>query len=281
MTTPLKNSSVNTFSNNYLFYDILKKIYFYHVEKYINNYLSEIKLNDLKRGLKILENEKEVSAYISFYGALHFEKLILALKEINDYYLLNNIIRIYDWGCGQALGTLVLLNYLSKHKNNFIIKELNLIEPSKISLIIGEKYLKRYFQIHCIENVKINSYNNKIENLNFDVFNENKCTYSGNIINIHIFSNVLDIFNDYINKFNCLKNFSGNFNLFLCIGPNDLNSRKGIDALYSIYKNSDKLINISYRNEILTTTSYRYYVNQIINNVQFSNYHRIFIHKIN
>ncbi|MEM8721607.1 MAG: hypothetical protein AAGE84_20315 [Cyanobacteria bacterium P01_G01_bin.39] len=80
-----------------------------------------------------MQSEKEVDAYIAFYGAQHYYKLEEAfkaldiLKEFNEQQL-----NIFSYGCGAATDTCSLISYCKTQQVNLPFKRLTLIEPSKI-----------------------------------------------------------------------------------------------------------------------------------------------------
>ena len=70
------------------------------------------------RGKKILETPEECNQYIVGYYVKHKDKMCDSLAKLFDYkglynYDLNNII-IYDWACGQGLGSWLFLDEIKK-----------------------------------------------------------------------------------------------------------------------------------------------------------------------
>lgn len=91
---------------------------------------------------KPLETEDEMSLYLRNYGNMHYAKMLSALQ----YLPLNEItgdIEIIDWGCGQALASLVLLEYISRHSeySNLHINRITLVEPSEIAIKRGALHI--------------------------------------------------------------------------------------------------------------------------------------------
>ena len=67
----------------------------------------------LEHGTAVLETEEQCSAYMAAYGPMHRHKLIRALDENEfPYKNLNNGVEIYDWGCGQGIGTVAIIEKL-------------------------------------------------------------------------------------------------------------------------------------------------------------------------
>ena len=69
----------------------------------------------LQRGEKIIDDEKLLYKYLVSFGGKHKVKLYSAYDESIDK-IKNEKIDIVDWGCGQAIATMLLLNY-AKEKN--------------------------------------------------------------------------------------------------------------------------------------------------------------------
>ena len=87
--------------------------------------------NDLKRGTGILDDEIHLNMYLRCFGKMHKAKLDTAFGCIpDDTELFSNQIEIYDWGCGQGIATICLLDYLKANHINYDIKSIHLIEPS-------------------------------------------------------------------------------------------------------------------------------------------------------
>lgn len=69
----------------------------------------------LEHGTAVLETEEQCCAYMSAYGPMHRHKLMRALDENEfPYSDLAGGIEIYDWGCGQGIGTMAVVeNFVS------------------------------------------------------------------------------------------------------------------------------------------------------------------------
>lgn len=69
---------------------------------------------NLEHGTAILETEELCSAYMAAYGRMHRHKLYYALGKTNDkvkfpYDEVRNGVEIFDWGCGQGIGSLAVI----------------------------------------------------------------------------------------------------------------------------------------------------------------------------
>ena len=72
----------------------------------------------LNHGKAILETEDQCNAYLAAYGPMHRHKLMRALEDPKfPYSALSNGVEIYDWGCGQGIGTMAVIEKL-RDKNN-------------------------------------------------------------------------------------------------------------------------------------------------------------------
>lgn len=163
----------------------------------------------LQRGVKILEEEKQLFAYMYSYGKMHNRKLQSSFSYLPQSLEVNSII---DWGCGQALATMCFLDYLNKQGVSFsAINLITLIEPSEIALKRGAAHTLRYNSAF-----NINTINKKLNELSRNDF----VIEESSNVKFHLFSNILDI--DSFSMSNLVKvieeTFSG-INYFICVSP--------------------------------------------------------------
>ncbi|MCF8322230.1 MAG: hypothetical protein K9I26_03695 [Flavobacterium sp.] len=143
----------------------------------------------LKRGVEILEGDKELRQYIYSVGNMHVAKLKsafeLLITPINFNHS-NEQIEVFDWGCGQGLGSIALIDQLRIYKNkNEFISKITLIEPGIDAL----KRASLHASIALTSEIKINPINKYIgAELNDEDF-LNKL----HAIKFHIFSNIIDV----------------------------------------------------------------------------------------
>lgn len=186
---------------------------------------------NLKRGTEVILDENLLNMYLFSFGKMHKAKLDEAFLSIQNKIceLSEQEVEIYDWGCGQGTATICFLDYLKK--NNITYKKivsLNLIEPSELAI----KRAKEVIEI-------INS-DYKVKIINKD-FNELMlCDFEkSNNIKIHLFSNILDVEDIDLVKFTHLFQQSFNAdNLFICVGPYYINSRRISDFITAINPDS-------------------------------------------
>ena len=81
-----------------------------------SHYLPEVNRNapwiGLNHGTKVLQSETELCQYLCAYGNLHRNKINIALDTIKNTESLSKDLIIFDWGCGQGLASMCLIDYL-------------------------------------------------------------------------------------------------------------------------------------------------------------------------
>ncbi len=165
---------------------------------------------DLNRGVDQLTTEPQMLVYLYSFGNMHQAKLNRAFEQLPDAFLQQPVIRIVDYGCGQAIGTMCYADYLAEHGLSQTIKSVTLIEPSEICLKRATLHVSQFFP-----DAKIHTICKTFDNLDAD-----DLATSANIPTLHILSNVLDIqefdleeFADKIGYDLC------GYNQFVCVGP--------------------------------------------------------------
>lgn len=189
----------------------------------------------LGRGVAILTEEDQLYTYMYSYGKMHYEKLINAFVELPKN-ILNKKTEIIDWGCGQAIASMVYLEYLNEIGAEITPNNIILIEPSEIALRRASLHISNiYSTIH------IKTINKDIDALRDEDFLKNI-----NNRRIHLFSNILDIDNFSLTALTKLIeiNLKGD-NYFICLSPyiNDIRTSR-IDAFVKYFstKNNFELI---------------------------------------
>jgi len=204
----------------------------------------------LQRGEKIIDDEKLLYKYLVSFGGKHKVKLYSAYDEIIDK-IKNEKIDIVDWGCGQAIATMLLLNYAKEKNIKLDIENITLIEPSSLALSRGLLHIDVLKQ----KDYKINAINCDFDCLDIDDFkidNKNKV--------LHIFSNILDIesFSLDLNFFNKVSQLLNRDSIFICVSPNrNDKSNNRLDLFYNYFDENFDIKLISSRdNNIDNTTRY-------------------------
>ena len=94
--------------------------------------------HELQRGVKQLDSYEQLSHYIFAFGLMHQAKLQQAYHSVfsNNHLAMNGqSIEIIDYGCGQGIGTICLIDYIKEQTNrNCKIVNVKLIEPSILAL---------------------------------------------------------------------------------------------------------------------------------------------------
>lgn len=162
----------------------------------------------LERGVKVLTYEEQLLAYIYSYGRMHFAKLEAALRCIDKFDSTN--IEIIDWGCGQALATISLLEDIKNRPQYLAVNSVTLIEPSELALKRAALHTQKFDNAVRIRTV----------NKDLDSFTPEDFVTQQQTLKIHLFSNILDIdlfsMSKLIENIKCI--FKGN-NIFVCVSP--------------------------------------------------------------
>lgn len=156
------------------------------------------------RGVKILDSENELFGYMKSFGNMHKAKLQIAFESLPDNF--STEINIIDWGCGQAIATMI---FIEKFGTN-IIQNISLIEPSLLALKRAALHVKKYNQ-----NISLKTYCKKLDELEESDFTDVKAD-----ITVHLFSNILDI-DDYsqTHLIELIESTHSGTNYFVCASP--------------------------------------------------------------
>ena len=143
------------------------------------------------------------------FGKMHYEKLITAFEYLPlDFF--SESTNIIDWGCGQAMATMVYLEYLQSKGLDQSINQIILIEPSEIALKRGALHIKKFNK--SITTITINK--------DLDSVEHKDLSQNNSITNLHLFSNIIDI--DLFSLHQLLEKIETNFkgiNYFVCVSP--------------------------------------------------------------
>lgn len=193
-------------------------------------------LNILERGKAVLDDDRKCDRYIAFYGGHHFHKLYAAFASTNFPYTESKDIEIIDWGCGQALATCVLIDYLIENSINPNIVSVTLIEPSSIALNRGYNFTRQMLQSTFSSSCTIRKVNKYIDDLT-----PNDLASEIETIKVHLFSNIIDVEAFSLNHLHrlMLASFLG-YNRLICTSPdNDRIYR--LDDFYNLFFQSCQL----------------------------------------
>lgn len=166
--------------------------------------------HSLGRGVTILEQEEQLFSYLNSYGLMHKAKLVSTLSHFPFDRIEGSNMEVFDWGCGQGMASIVLLEYLKGHGTPITINRITLIEPSEIALKRASLHVK-----HFSPEIEI-----KTVLKEFDSLTEEDVSNSNNKVKLHLFSNILDVeafsMHHLIELINLTQKGT---NFFVCVSP--------------------------------------------------------------
>lgn len=178
----------------------------------------------LEHGTAVLKTEEQCCAYMSAYGPMHRHKLMRALDEKEfPYSDLTGGIEIYDWGCGQGIGTMAVIEKLRQHNMLRKLCKVVLEEPSNVARDRAVIHVKKALEDYNADVIAVSKY------LPSDNGDNSNCITSINVEQptaIHIFSNILDIEAVSLKGVSKMITSSGQKHIVLCIGPANLNGSR-------------------------------------------------------
>lgn len=179
---------------------------------------------ELNHGTAVLETEEQCCAYMSAYGPMHRHKLMRALDEKEfPYSDLTDGVEIYDWGCGQGIGTMAVIEKLRQHNMLGKLRKVVLEEPSDVARDRAILHVTKALEDYHADVVAVSKY------LPSDYGDNSNSITSINVeqpIAIHIFSNILDIEAVSLKGVSKMITSSGKKHIVLCIGPANLNESR-------------------------------------------------------
>ena len=170
---------------------------------------------EMQRGTAVLETEDTLNMYLNSYGRMHREKLNEAFRYLSTDFFKNEV-EIYDWGCGQGIAAICLLDYLNDKKFSYNLHTIHLIEPSKLAGERAENIIRCFYP-----KIKVNRLQKTLDELSSKDFEKTNTT------KIHLFSNILDVTSFDLSLFIHFfqQTFSGK-NYFYCVGPYYANNKR-------------------------------------------------------
>ena len=167
-------------------------------------------------GRLIPQTEEQLDAYLAAYGEMHIVKCRAALqnfpcKNPEDEINWHNY-EIFDWGCGQGIATLTLLEFLQERGLLGRLNSITLIEPSKIALNRAQKWVQQ----NAGPAIKVKAINSTIPNTDNATIEGLSCNSH---IAINLFSNILDITNISLSWLARKTASLGKTNYMICVGP--------------------------------------------------------------
>lgn len=181
-----------------------------------------VPFDNLDNGTRVLRDESECVRYIALYGGHHFYKLYAAYEST----MFNNIegknIEIFDWGCGQALATCVLVDYLMEKNINLNVISITLIEPSTVALQSGRNLVRQMFQDDSSTDSVV-----RLVNKYMDDLTSNDLVSNPDSIKIHLFSNIIDVEGfDLRRLYQLMINSFQGVNRVICTSPDNARQQR-------------------------------------------------------
>lgn len=169
-----------------------------------------------EHGRKVLQSETELDGYLAAYGEMHIVKCKAALQNFpcrnTDDEIRRHNFEVFDWGCGQGIATLTLLEFLQERKLLGRLNTITLIEPSHIAL----ERAKNWISQNAGPGVKVKAVEKFIPADINDRMDEVNCNST---ISINLFSNILDIHSLSLQWLAHKTASLANINYMICIGP--------------------------------------------------------------
>ena len=207
----------------------------------------QVPFDNLDGGTRVLSEEAECDRYIALYGGHHFHKLYAAFPSTKFQYTEGKSVEIIDWGCGQAIATCVLIDYLIEKRINPKIVSITLIEPSSVAVWRGYNFVRQMLQANLSSNSIIKTVNKHIDYLEFSDFVSSDIN-----IKIHLFSNIIDVEAFDLNKlYNLIINCFQGINRIICTSPYQSARNYRIDTFYNIFYEYPKVRNPFHSDEAI------------------------------
>lgn len=171
---------------------------------------------EVNHGVSVLKTEDGLNSYLAAYGEAHVAKGFKAVKSLpNTTY--SEPFEVYDWGCGQGVATLCLIEHLKNIGLLHNLKRVTLIEPS------GAALARAKFNIECVApGIKIICHE---KGLPASVELPFECVEKMDVKQfkvLHLFSNILDIQTVDLKELAKLISSEGHKHTVVCIGPANL-----------------------------------------------------------
>ncbi len=191
---------------------------------------------ELKNGTALLCTDDGLNAYIAAYGEMHMNKCRGALQNF-PYKEITGTVEIVDWGCGQGIGSMCVIEALVQHDLSNWLKRVTLIEPSNYSRARAVLHVTTatHGATNIIEWAKYlpgDGTHDEVAGIDYTTKNV-----------IHVFSNILDISNIDLHKLANIVATSGHNHFILCMGPKNGGAYR-IDQFCSIFGEQQWFSNI-------------------------------------
>lgn len=205
-----------------------------------------VPFDNLDNGTRVLSDELECIRYIALYGGHHFYKLYAAYTSTKFEIIDGKNIEIIDWGCGQALATCVLVDYLIEKNLNPNVLSITIIDPSQAALQQGLSFIRQMFQNNSSTDSVVRPINKSMDDLIVTDLITDPAS-----IKVHLFSNIIDVESFDLVKLHQLiiTSFQG-INRIICTSP-DNSGKSRLDKFYSLFSQSDQPTSVSKSSEAI------------------------------
>lgn len=204
---------------------------------------------DLNHGLDLLQTDEALDCYMGAYGEMHHSKCKAVLQNLPyppKEVKVGLSLEIVDWGCGQGIGAVSVIDFLKERNLTQWLKKVTLIEPSVGALNRAvDNVIKATAQRVIV--VPINAYlpsdgnDTEIRGINFE-----------HQFVIHIFSNILDVDGIDLRKIAQSMAIPGHTHYVCCVGPLNANAFR-MDRFYEIFQSNNLFSSIDSKNYGITS----------------------------
>lgn len=142
---------------------------------------------EVNHGVSILRTDDGLNCYMAGYGESHAAKAFKAIMSLPAQSFAEPF-EVFDWGCGQGVGSICLIQYLKQRNQIGNLKQITLVEPSSAAISRAELNIRA-----CLPDIKIVKINKGLPascELPFECVDKISVNYNRVI---HLFSNILDI----------------------------------------------------------------------------------------
>lgn len=205
-----------------------------------------VPFDNLDSGTRVLSNEAECLRDIALYGGHHFHKLYKAYSSTKFENIEGRDIEIVDWGCGQALATCILIDYLIGKNINLNVSSITLVEPSAVALKCGHSLVSKMFQNAPSTRSVVRSVNKYIDDLT-----STDLVLESDSIKVHLFSNIIDVEGfDLRRLYHLMVSSFHGLNRIICTSP-DNKRRQRLEMFYNFFLQSHEVMRTSSSNEAI------------------------------
>ena len=160
--------------------------------------------------------DEDLPRYAALYGGFHIAKLTAAFAAFDLGRLSGATLEIYDWGCGTALASCLLIDFLRELCVHCSVRRITLIEPSPFALERGAQLLARTLRGAEDQREYVRLVRSRLESLT----PQQIAIASAADVKIHLFSNILDV--DGVDSWRLAKLITEacpGRNEFICVSP--------------------------------------------------------------